>query len=302
MLTFVDGIDEIIPINRNFSKSWQNFQSFRNTLKQLKAEHWDYVIDFQGLFRSGIFGKFAGNGQNTYGFAHAREGASFFYKHKVEVPDTIVHALEKNLYLMNQVFDWNEPYLAPHFSFSKEAKDFCKDQFKDFQGYKRVAVAPLSRWESKSWPNIYFLRQMEKLSSELKTIFWLVGAAAEKDRCDALEKMCVERNIPVLNLAGKTNFEQMLACLQSSQLFYTNDSGPMHMAAALNVPLIACYGPTSAEKTGPYSPSAHVFKSSASCAPCFKRECPLSEQICYTEGIDEALISKTAISILNGEK
>lgn len=77
-----------------------------------------------------------------------------------------------------------------------------------------------------------------------------------------------------LNLAGKTDLRLLMALIARCNFFITNDSGPMHVAAALGTPLVAIFGPTDFTTTSPYSPHSKVVHGTADCAPCLKRECP----------------------------
>ncbi len=83
------------------------------------------------------------------------------------------------------------------------------------------------------------------------------------------------------NLAGKTSLRELLALIHCCSAFLTNDSGPMHIASALNVPLIALFGSTSEIKTGPYNGGTIIHKH-VSCSPCYKRVCPIDFR-CMTQ-------------------
>jgi heptosyltransferase II len=78
----------------------------------------------------------------------------------------------------------------------------------------------------------------------------------------------------VINLAAKTSLRQLMALIQTCNLFLTNDSGPMHVASALGVPLIALFGSTSDQTTGPYN-GGRVIHKHVPCSPCYRRECPI---------------------------
>ncbi len=81
-----------------------------------------------------------------------------------------------------------------------------------------------------------------------------------------------------LNLAGKTTLPQLVALLQGASLVIANDSGPMHIAAALGRPLVAIYGPTNPARTGPYNRLDTVVQINIPCSPCYSRHC--SHQTC----------------------
>jgi heptosyltransferase-2 len=83
---------------------------------------------------------------------------------------------------------------------------------------------------------------------------------------------------PPLNLAGRTTLRELCALLKLCRVLLTNDTGPMHVAAAVGTPVVAIFGSTSPELTGPGLPGDsphHLLKSHAPCAPCFRRVCPI---------------------------
>ena len=84
--------------------------------------------------------------------------------------------------------------------------------------------------------------------------------------------------LAIWNLAGKTSLRELMALLKLCRVLLTNDSGPMHVAAALGTPVVVPFGSTSPELTGPGLPGDarhRLLKSDAPCAPCFLRECPI---------------------------
>lgn len=90
----------------------------------------------------------------------------------------------------------------------------------------------------------------------------------------------------VINLAGKTSLRELLALILQCSAFLTNDSGPMHIASALGVPLVALFGSTSDVKTGPYSGGTVIHKH-VECSPCYKRVCPIDFRCMKRIEVDE---------------
>jgi heptosyltransferase-2 len=84
-----------------------------------------------------------------------------------------------------------------------------------------------------------------------------------------------------INLAGRTTLRRLLAVIAEASLFVTNDTGPMHMANALRVPIVAVFGPTEPKATAPFHPPAWVLKKDAPCWPCLYRKCPFDHR-CMT--------------------
>jgi heptosyltransferase-2 len=99
-----------------------------------------------------------------------------------------------------------------------------------------------------------------------------------------------------MNLAGQTTLREMCAALKMCAVVLTNDSGPMHVAAAVGTPVVALFGSTSPELTGPGLPGDarhRLLKGNAACAPCFRRECPIDfrcMQGISVEGVVEAVL------------
>jgi heptosyltransferase-2 len=105
---------------------------------------------------------------------------------------------------------------------------------------------------------------------------------------------------PATNLCGATNLRQAMALIERCQLFVTNDSGLMHVAAALDIPLIAIFGSTNPTTTGPLGPSSNTVRVPVSCSPCLKPECPTDHQCMKAITVDmvyrlaEEFLSKTS--------
>jgi ADP-heptose:LPS heptosyltransferase len=129
---------------------------------------------------------------------------------------------------------------------------------------------------AKRWPAQSFAAVARDISGKLGNCLWLAfGTAGDWELCDQIAREAEGR---VLNLAGKTSLRQLMALLKLCRVLLTNDTGPMHVAAALGTPVVVPFGSTSPELTGPGLPgdSRHrLLQSNAPCSPCFRRECPI---------------------------
>lgn len=101
-----------------------------------------------------------------------------------------------------------------------------------------------------------------------------------------VNEICKQLPSQVVNLAGKTNLRELVALISLCNLFLTNDSGPMHIAAALQVPLLALFGSTSEVRTGPYKFGKIIHKH-VECSPCYKRVCPIDFRCMKRIEVDE---------------
>lgn len=132
---------------------------------------------------------------------------------------------------------------------------------------------------AKRWPVKYFAELAQRLHSEGYAV-WLIGS--NKDREQA-EQIVALSNAECLNLCGHTDLSDAIALLSIAQLVVSNDSGLMHLAAALDRPMLALFGSSSPQFTPPLSGNAHVIQHGIECSPCFKRECPLGHFNCMMQ-------------------
>jgi len=112
---------------------------------------------------------------------------------------------------------------------------------------------------------------------------WIVGSPNDKIASEAVLMMMGESAIKVRDLTGRTDLGTTIDILSSASLVVSNDSGLMHAAAAVGVPLVALFGSSSPVYTPPLSPVARIAKIDIECSPCFKRECPLGHFKCMRE-------------------
>jgi heptosyltransferase-2 len=131
---------------------------------------------------------------------------------------------------------------------------------------------------AKRWPAAYYADIAQRLWQRGYAV-WLIGSAKDKPVADEIDRLAEGQCI---NLCGSTDLGDALALLASAQLVISNDSGLMHLAAALDRPMLALFGSSSPQFTPPQSAQAQVVKLDIECSPCFKRECPLGHFNCMT--------------------
>jgi heptosyltransferase-2 len=135
-----------------------------------------------------------------------------------------------------------------------------------------VAINPGAAYGSaKRWLPERFAEVADSLHREFGLRVVLTGGPAEQEIGRDIEQAI---QAPVLNLIGKTSIRQMMAVLASCRLVVTNDSGPMHVAAAFDIPIVAVFGPTDHSTTSPWSKNSRIVRKATACAPCLLRQCP----------------------------
>jgi heptosyltransferase II len=129
---------------------------------------------------------------------------------------------------------------------------------------------------AKRWPTESFAAVAREVSRKIGNCLWLAfGGAGDRQLCDEMARLA---GGGVLNLAGKTSLRQLMALLKLCRVVLTNDTGPMHVAAALGTPVVVPFGSTSPELTAPGlpgDPRHQLLRSGAPCSPCFRRACPI---------------------------
>ena len=132
---------------------------------------------------------------------------------------------------------------------------------------------------AKRWPAAYYADIAQRLLQRGYAV-WLVGSGKDKPVADEIDRLAGDNCI---NLCGSTGLGDAIALLASARLVISNDSGLMHLAAALDRPMLALFGSSSPQFTPPLSARAQIVKSGIECSPCFKRECPLGHFNCMVQ-------------------
>ena len=140
---------------------------------------------------------------------------------------------------------------------------------------------------AKRWPVHHYAALARKVGSG-GTAVWVVGSAKDAAVGDEIAQLSQGA---ALNLCGRTNLEQAIDLIAGARAVVTNDSGLMHVAAALDRPLVALYGSSSPAYTPPLSPHATILALGLECSPCFKRECPLGHLRCLEDILPECVLA-----------
>lgn len=133
---------------------------------------------------------------------------------------------------------------------------------------------------AKRWPEDRFVAAASAVAQQTGMGWLLFGGPADRPLTERIEQAMRAKGVssPIFNVAGRTSLRQLMAGLKSCRVLLTNDSGPMHVAAALGTPVVVPFGSTSPELTAPGlpgDPKHQLLRAFAPCSPCFQRECPV---------------------------
>ena len=132
-----------------------------------------------------------------------------------------------------------------------------------------VAINPVAFWDTKLWEDDKFARLCDRITEELEYKVVFTGSKGH----GSIERIRSMMTVPSINLEGQTTLRDLAYLYSLSRLLITTDSGPMHIAAAMNIPTVALFGPTDPSRTGPYGKGHIVVRKEMSCSPCFLKKC-----------------------------
>lgn len=258
-------VDEVILFQRKrWGHSWYNplaLAELASFVTDLRKRRFDLVIDLQGLFRSAWIAMASGASRRI-GFSNAREFAPMFYTELVDCSWEKDHAVDRYLKIVSALGCAGGPV---EFSFAVDDDDRKYVRTLIPENIPYAVLMPGTNWETKRWP----VEKYAAIVKPLKDRFGLESVVAGSS-----DDAKLARSIPAAyDLTGKTNLRQIVALLERAKLVIGNDTGPMHMAAAMNVPLVAPYGPTDPARTGPYGRPKSMIRLDLPCSPCYSRTC-----------------------------
>ena len=250
----------------------ENWPEVWHSVRWMRRQSFDLVIDLQCLFRSGIFAWLA-NGKSLIGLDEAREGARGFYDVAVRRDSFYTHAADWYLAVLKRLnvpvhgnFEW----LPERRAVSAEVKRKWATE-----SARWIVIQPGARWLNKRWPVEHFaelVRLMATARPEFR--FAIMGSEEDKETGAIISRAAPER---CLDLTGKISLPEMVEWIRLGELMISNDTGPMHVAAALGKPVVAIFGPTEPRRTGPYGQLQNVVRIDLPCAPCLKSHCTYSK-------------------------
>ncbi len=245
----------------NWLRLWQ-------TIRWMREQKFDWVIDLQCLARSGLFAWLA-NGDLTIGLDEPREGARGFYDLVVRRPSFYTHAV--NWYLgvlpvLGVPVHWRFEWLPPRPDVAAAVRRKWP-----VAGSRWIVLQPGARWPNKRWPIDYFANVVQLgsgLPAEFR--FAILGGPEDRPLGEQIARVASQR---CLDLTGHLSLPEMIEWVRLSEAMITNDTGPMHVGAALRRPLVALFGPTEPRRTGPFGQLENVLNMPLPCAPCMRPRC-----------------------------
>ncbi|MEE9501988.1 MAG: lipopolysaccharide heptosyltransferase II [Candidatus Aminicenantaceae bacterium] len=258
-----------------------SYKTIRMDAQKLKEHAFDVGILFTNSFGSAFLFSLAKIPQR---WGYARDGRHFLLTKRVRT-----HPLEKPRhhvqYYLTLLSKLGLETTPAELDFpltdedERQAKDFLSSLSVDTNNPLIILSPGASYGPAKRWPESSFSRLAILLQTHKNAELLLIGSETDKEIAASIAASMSRKPI---DLTGQTTLPQLAGSISQSDLFITNDSGPMHLANALKVPVVAIFGPTDPRITGPYQKPSKVLKSQVLCWPCSYRECPFDHQ-CMTQ-------------------
>ncbi len=302
LTAYLPGVRQNIIFDRKKLGGISTFASaFSPLYHQLRERKYDAVIDLQGLARSAFLGRLAAGGIHA-GPANPREKiAKLCYDKYLHAPPE-VHAVLRNNAMIADFLGRPETDFTFHMPVIEKYESEAERLFQECGLSKDrpvCAIAPGARWETKQWPPEFFadlILALHRLQGEMQ--FLILGTKGELPLSQIIQERAAEAE-PVC-LCGKTSPGVLVEVIRKTSLFLCNDSGPMHIAAALNIPVLVMFGPTEPGLTGPYTERSCILQPPLSCISCFRRHC--RDCLCHRQILPGEAARRAEILFLNSKK
>ena len=279
---FADALDYApVPIQkkilfqrRELGKLSTMLPAMLDLIRELRSVQYDYVFDFQGLFRSAFFARMTKG--RVVGFARPRESMARWFYHNWSKVNLRLHAVRRNQLLVERFFQTGTMRTAvemPSNAANYQSLDSKLQRLGIEENDLIIGVSPGARWESKAFPAELFARCI-LLTSEMlpQAKFVIMGAPADQKLAENIRLLAADAK--VVSLAGSTSLGELVELIKRSKVLLANDSGPVHIAAAARVPVVCFYGPTNPNLTGPFGDIHTIFqRGDLHCIKCMNRKC-----------------------------
>jgi lipopolysaccharide heptosyltransferase I len=278
ILQMVEGLNHAIPVDPRGSKL-----ALLRTIRGLRRTKYDAVVDLQGLLKSAVLARAAG-GSRALGLprAHLREPVARFFYSETPDPGRDPHVIRKSLTMMRALGVEDSQIVFPLKVPRTQSADAAVARFGP-EGF--ALINPGAAWPNKRWPAERFGELAARIRDRLGVRSLVLWGPGEED----VANLVVNASHGAAELPPRTTIVDLFAIAKDAKAMVSGDTGPLHIAAAVGTPVVALFGPTYAERNGPWA-SADITLSRASRCVChYERRCRLPQSCIDDIGVDEVL-------------
>ncbi|UCH65781.1 MAG: glycosyltransferase family 9 protein, partial [Ignavibacterium sp.] len=292
----VQALENNPLINKILSMKKKEFPLF--VANKIRKEKYDMILDLWSNPRSAQITFLSGV---RYRVGYNYRGRRYAYNILVNPKANQQHAAEDNLSFLDSI---GAPIKSKNIYYyvsgqdDKWAKDFIKNFFTE--SFQVLGIVPSGGWPSKRYDASKWVELGKKIKDNINVEFLVLWGPGDEEDAHFIN----ENLSPDCVLAPETDVKKLSALINNCDLIIANDSGPMHIAGALNVPTLGIFGPTNPAAHRPYSANSDfVIKEDLHCIICNKLTCPYNHECMLELSVDEILLKvKRLLKIDNPEK
>jgi lipopolysaccharide heptosyltransferase I len=278
VLQLVEGLNEAIAFDPRGAIGVS-----LGTIRKLRGVKYDAVVDLQGLLKSALLARAVG-AHRVIGFPreHLREPLARIFYSETPDPGRDPHVVSKNLMLMRALGVDDLPVTFP----LKLPRTVTGDTVAAGFGSEGYAVInPGAAWPNKRWPPQRFGALAAEIRERIGVRSLVLWGPGEED----IASLVVGASRGAADLAPKTNVIDLFAIARRAKLMVSGDTGPLHIAAAVGTPVVALFGPTFAERNGPWDRGDITISRAARCFCHYERKCRLLQPCIDDIAVDEVV-------------
>jgi heptosyltransferase-1 len=282
LLDMLPGLDRRVPVDPRWLLRSGERKRLLRVLGELRSVHYDVVFDLQGLLKSAVLAR-AVRGRRVVGFPreYLREPAARLLYSSTVDPAPATHVIDMNLALLSAIDARDRHTRFPLAIPPSATVDTVMQRFPE--GY--VLINPGAAWPNKRWPAACFgavAAALKDVYGKASLVSWGPG-----ERPLALEVAAASGG--AAEVSPPTTVSELAGIARSAHLMISGDTGPLHIAAAVGTPIVALFGPTRAERNGPWAMYDIVISRAGTCECHYERRCRRDVACITSIGVEEVL-------------
>jgi lipopolysaccharide heptosyltransferase I len=276
----------ILKVNRSLNIISESLSFY----KQLRSNHYDLVIDFQGNLKSAVMNLITGSGNRLgFGRGYCKELNYLSTQHHAYPAGNKIHRIEKNLSLLKEL-DIETSFLQPELPVTRDDEEYISNFINENAdpSLPIVIIHPgTSKFGSfKQWSAENYTLLADMIQDKYDANVILTWGPGEIDTVKEIVGNMKHKALPACETKS---IKQLTELIKRATLFIGGDTGPLHIASIMGIPVVGIYGPKDPAIYGPYDGTAIVIKKDVPCSPCRKRTC--GDPICMSSILPDDVFS-----------